>query len=230
MDEAGLKEVAKRYQVATHVIFDWIEQRFLPWPARFDGDEPVWSVASLDAHDAAVWAGGGRPDGDKKFTPEQQRTFRPGRQRTGSERLNQIAKIVEDQDDELGGWFREALEQWQQGNDLAAALELTESARRARRDAAIRAAAEHLNITSLHGKAERLRLWSEYIKANRKKPTHAWQKLEAHEAGTSEVERLMTAAIDTGLPIPKSTKQLERILSVGHTAETVSMPVKMEAE
>jgi len=222
-----LTEVARRYQVATHVVFDWVEARFLPWPARFIDGEPVWSVADLDRHDAAVWAGRGRPDTDKRFTREQARTYRP--KRTGSARLSAIAEIVEGHDDELGGWFREALEQWQQGEDLAAALELTEAARRARRDAAIRAAAEHLNITSLHGRAERLRLWAEYIQANRGKPTRTWRKLEAGEAGTSEVERLMTAAVDVGLPMPKSTKQYERIVSVGHSPESMSTTCNVEA-
>lgn len=230
MNEVSLTDVANRYQVSSSVIFDWVETRFLPWPARFVDGEPVWSEASLDAHDSAVWAGGGRPDGDKTFTTERQRTFRPRRQRTGSERLSQIAEIVESQDDDLGAWFREALEAWQQGDDLAAALELTEAARRARRDAAIRAAAEHLTITSLHGKAERLRLWCEYVKTNRKRPTRAPRKLEAHEAGTNEVERLMAAAIDTGLPMPKSTKQYERILSVGHAPGCVSKVDKVEAD
>jgi hypothetical protein len=224
-----LTDVARRYQTTKRAVLEKVEAGFLPEPVN-DGDELLWSASELDAHDHIVWRGHGRPDAGKRFG---NRHHKPDRRPRPSpavllDRLRRSLDQREALPEDVAGWLRDALEQFNHGTSLDEALELDQSTRRHRRDAALRAAADHLDIPSLHGKAKRLQLWVRWVQADQERgPLHRWMKLDADNT-PSEVERLVRVAIDSGQSVPASVKQYERILSVRHESGEMSEPAMLE--
>lgn len=134
MSGLTLKQVARRYQVQTHVVFDWVEARFLPQPRKYRDGEPMWDERDLDAHDGAVWAGRGRPDGDKHFVPRhQEEQPQPPKLRPatpGRAQLRRLQSAIEHNrpvPEDVAQWLSEALERFEQGEPLDKAMHVKRS-------------------------------------------------------------------------------------------------------
>jgi hypothetical protein len=224
----NLTDVARRYGIQKFVVIERVEAGFLPEPVS-DGEEMLWSESELDAHDRVVWAGKGKPNVGKHFGNRHHKPER--KKRSAAVLLDRLRRSLDQGDalpEDVTQWLREGLDAFSEGSSLDEALELNQSTRRARRDAALRAAGEHLEIASIHGKAKRLRLWAQWIEANKERgPIDPWMKLDAHNT-PSEVERLVRAAVDSGLAMPASVKQYERILAVRHEDGEMSTAAMME--
>jgi hypothetical protein len=118
-------------------------------------------------------------------------------------RLQAIADHLAHVAPDDAAWLRAVLEDIETGVPANEALGFSPANQRARRDAAIRRAAELINGSDWQ-RAQKLELWIRWLEHDVTPP---------RDCDESTMERALDAAQATGLALPKSARQIYRILT-----------------
>ena len=119
------------------------------------------------------------------------------------ERLESIARTLEAINAPDARWLSEAVSDIRVGVPVAEALGFSPANQRARRDAAIRRAADLIDGSEWQ-KARKLKLWIDWLEHDVPTPI---------DCDESTMERALDAAQRSGLTLPKSDRQIYRILT-----------------
>lgn len=119
------------------------------------------------------------------------------------ERLQVIADHLASVSPDDAAWLQGALEDIERGTPPADALGFCHQVQRARRDAAIRRAAELIDGSEWQ-RAQKLERWITWLEHDVTPP---------RDCDESTMERALDAAQATGLALPKSARQIYRILT-----------------